>query len=230
RKREANCKFSGETARRKSLAAFFFSFSKQKISRIVSKQGSLMVRPPARLPLPPKQNNEEPRTTKPAEDEKFFAATSSVPLKAFFGTPDGADMLNHGLAKVNDRRKDDSHQDVANRPAPVGNRHWAAGTVGDRHVRIDPQALENGGTDIAGADGAVLDIGGLGVGSAVDRAAANAASREPHAVAVSPVVPAGVTIDAGCAAHLAHYNYQRFVQEAARRQVLQQGGIGPVEF
>src|SRR5438067_1679337 len=90
-------------------------------------------------------------------------------------------------------------------------RYGAAGAVGDGHVGVDAEQLVDRGADVGGADRAVLDVGGLGVGFADHRAAADAAARQPHAVAVRPVVAPGVAVDPWRAAHLAHHHHQRLV-------------------
>ena len=57
-------------------------------------------------------------------------------------------------------------QNLPDRPAAVRHGDGTAATVMDRHLRIDPQALVDGRADVAGADGAILDIGGVRIGSA----------------------------------------------------------------
>src|SRR5262245_22900565 len=83
----------------------------------------------------------------------------------------------------------------ADRLAAMSDRDRAAGVVADRHCRVDPQALVHGGTDVAGANWLVLDVGGVGVGGAVDRAALDAAARHEDAETVSPVIAPAVGID-----------------------------------
>src|SRR5262249_62149881 len=86
-----------------------------------------------------------------------------------------------------------------------------------------------GGANIGRADGQVFDVGGAGVGGAVNGAAADAGAGEHHRVAVRPVIAAAIAVDLRCAAHLAHHHDQCFVQEAPLVEVLHQGRVGPVE-
>src|SRR5690242_5935095 len=59
-------------------------------------------------------------------------------------------------------------QDLLNRPAAVCHGNGPAAAVMHRHLRIDPQALVDGRTDVAGTDGPILDVGGMTIGSAAE--------------------------------------------------------------
>src|SRR5262245_48863947 len=96
------------------------------------------------------------------------------------------------------------------------------GTVGHHQIRIDAETLVDGRGDVVRADGTVLDVGGLGVGSAADRSTVDAGAGEPHAVTERPVVAPGGAIDAWRAAHFAHYHHQRLVEQAAPLEVFEQ--------
>src|SRR5262249_52886987 len=119
---------------------------------------------------------------------------------------------------------------LADRPATLRNRHGPAAAVGHRHLRVDPQALVYRGAHVGGADRVVADVGGLGIGAAVQRAAADARPPEPHRIAEGPVVAAAIGVDPRRAAHLAHHHHQRLVEEAALLEVLQERRVNAVEL
>src|SRR5438132_12975050 len=99
--------------------------------------------------------------------------------------------------------------------APLSDWHWATAAVIDRHLGVNTQTLVDGGADVGGADRQVLDVRGLRIGCAVDRAAPDAGSGQEHGVAVSPVVATSVAVDSRATTHSTHQNSQRFVQRAA---------------
>src|SRR4051794_19360183 len=122
-----------------------------------------------------------------------------------------------------------SRQHLADGVSAIGDRVRPPGTVGHHQVRVDAKALVDRRTDVAGADGAVLDIGRLGIGGAADTAALDAGAGEPHAVAERPVIAARGPVDARRAAHLAHHHHQRLVQQSAPVEVFQERGVSLVE-
>src|SRR5262245_13875131 len=100
--------------------------------------------------------------------------------------------------------------------------------VNDASARIDPHRGElfagdadgvvDGGGEVGGGDGAVVGSFGAAVGFADDASAADAAARHQGAVAVLPVIAAGLVIDARRPAELAHRHDQRPLQQAAVTQ------------
>src|SRR4051812_27779894 len=88
-----------------------------------------------------------------------------------------------------------SGQDVANRLATLGDRQGPVGAVVDQRLRIEAQALVDGGADVGRTDRVVADEGGVGIGGAVEGAAANAGAGQHDRVAVAPVVAASILVD-----------------------------------
>src|SRR5688572_30795038 len=116
----------------------------------------------------------------------------------------------------------DSPKNLPDRPPAVRRAGRPAGAVVDRDVGIDAERFVDRGDHVAWADRAILHIRGLAVRFADDRAAADAAAGEPHAVAIGPVIAAAVAVDARRAAHFAHDDDERLVEQAAGLQVFQQ--------
>src|SRR5262245_58552046 len=77
-----------------------------------------------------------------------------------------------------------SCQDLPKRLPSVGDRHRPPAVVVNGHLRVDAQAVIDGGADVPDVDRAVLDVGRVGVGRAVDAAAAQAGAGQEHGVAV----------------------------------------------
>src|SRR5438132_9637457 len=83
-----------------------------------------------------------------------------------------------------------SRQNLAYRLPALRRRVRPSRPVVELHMRIDAQALINCGTDISGSNREIFDIGGVGVGGAVDSAAADAGPSKEHGIAIGPVVAA----------------------------------------
>src|SRR5258705_13732382 len=49
-------------------------------------------------------------------------------------------------------------QYLADRLVPMCNGDWTAGTIQDRHLGVDAQALVDGGADVGWTHGAILDV------------------------------------------------------------------------
>src|SRR5262249_34203636 len=75
-----------------------------------------------------------------------------------------------------------------------------------------------------------LHEGGFGVGSTVYGSAPDSRARQQYGIAVCPVISAAVAVDVRRAAHFAHHDDKRVVQNAACREVLHERGIGPIEM
>ena len=80
--------------------------------------------------------------------------------------------------------------------------------------------MEEGGAEVLWRDGEVFDVGGVGVGGAVDQAATDAGAGEHGGVARGPMIAAGIG-DPRAAAELADHDHQRVVQQAAHFQVFE---------
>src|SRR5579859_5190278 len=64
-----------------------------------------------------------------------------------------------------------SRKDFVNRLATLSDGDRPAGSIVDRQIGVDAETVIDGGDDVSGRDGAVLDEGGLGVGGAAHAAA-----------------------------------------------------------
>ena len=149
-----------------------------------------------------------------------------VPVPCFFRVP--RSIRGYWLAPQDDLTALLT-KDVINRSAAVGDGMWPAAVVENRQVGIDSQALIDGGADVRRADRFVFHKGRLSVGSPIDRAAPNAGPREKHRVTIRPVVASGIAVDLGRSAHLAHDNYERFIQQSPLVQVFQESGVRLIE-
>src|SRR5262249_40465850 len=79
--------------------------------------------------------------------------------------------------------------------------------------------------NVGGRDRMHFGVAAGAVRFADDLSATNAAAGEGHRVAVRPMIAAGVFVDERSAAEITHPNYQRAVEQAALRQVFEQGGV-----
>ena len=89
--------------------------------------------------------------------------------------------------------------------------------VADLGRWVDAEGVENRGADVIGADRVAGRIGGPSVGGAVDGPAADAGAGQDGAIAVRPVLAAGVAAsDVRLAAELADPDDQRLVEQSPR--------------
>ena len=70
--------------------------------------------------------------------------------------------------------------------------HRAADGIADLGRRVDAEGMQDRGADVVGADGVARRVGGPAVGGAVDGPAADARTGQDGAIAVRPVLAAGV--------------------------------------
>ena len=110
----------------------------------------------------------------------------------------------------------------------VGEAVGPAGQVEDLGRGSRPNRQKQGRGEVGRGDGVAVGIGPDLVAGAVDGAASDAAAGEDRAVAVRPVVAAGLGVDLGRPAELAQRDHQRRFEQAAAGQVVDQGGEGPV--
>src|SRR5262245_24147557 len=94
----------------------------------------------------------------------------------------------------------------------------------DLGVRIDAEQVVNGRGEVVGTDRIFRGKRSCLVRSAVNETALHAAAREQCCVTLGPVIAAGLLIDFGSAAELAHPQDQGGVEETALIEFLQQGG------
>ena len=109
----------------------------------------------------------------------------------------------------------------------VANGHRA--TVG--HVVVDvlsiiAQRSEDGGMDVGGRDRTHKGIGTGPVGFADDLTASDSAAGEYHRITLWPVIPTGVFVDDRSSPKITHPDDESFIQQAAFRQIIQQGHVG----
>src|SRR6185437_7630999 len=82
-------------------------------------------------------------------------------------------------------------------------------------ARINTQAMIDGGGDIARTDWVPGWIRRAAIRGAVDLTAPNSAASHHDGITEGPVIAARAAVDAWRAAHVAHPNDKRLVQEAA---------------
>ena len=78
----------------------------------------------------------------------------------------------------------------------MGDWHRPIGAFGDSQCGIDAEAMMDRGAVVADGDGVVFDERGLLVRGAVDGGAADAGAGEHYRIALAPVVPAALGVDA----------------------------------
>ena len=97
--------------------------------------------------------------------------------------------------------------------------------IRDELMRINAESIEHRCREIAGRNRIGDDFSGMSIGRSEDRAAAQTGTGEQHGVRVGPVIAAGPRFrDTRCAAEVSHPHDQRFIEQAALREIFQQRG------
>ncbi len=88
--------------------------------------------------------------------------------------------------------------------------------IGAHHLlgRVDLERVAQRGQQVGNRDGVVLDLGAVGIGGADDLAALDAAAGQRDVEDLGEVVAAGVGVDLGGAAELAHPDDQCLIEHA----------------
>src|SRR5207248_3588214 len=95
-----------------------------------------------------------------------------------------------------------------------------AEVVADLGARIDAEALEDGGEQVADADGVLIDVHAVLTGRAVGDAALEGAAAEDDGPAPAPVIPAAVLVDPRRPAEFAHPQHACVLSHVALCQLL----------
>ncbi len=102
----------------------------------------------------------------------------------------------------------------------------ASETIVDHLVRIEAEAGEDGGREIAGRDGILVGVGPDLVAGPPGLASLNPSAREDDAVTVGPMVPSAGGIDPRRSTKFTRGDDESAVEQSPLVEVLQQGGIG----
>ena len=106
----------------------------------------------------------------------------------------------------------------------VGQFVWSAREVEHLLHWVKAEAPEECGSKVGGAYGITVWIGSQFIARAERDPAPNTATCQDDAIAVRPVIAAGVTVNLGRSPKFTHGNHQGFIKQPAAREIIDQGG------